>query len=60
MGAKKKGVKMTQLNVRSIPQELLDKAQKIAKEQDRSLSQVIRELLREYVEENKDKLEEQS
>ena len=45
-----------QLNVRNVPAELLAKAQRIAKEQDRQFSQVVRELLREYVAENEQKL----
>ena len=45
-----------QINVRNIPPEILQKAQEIAKLEDRTLSQVIRELLRRYVEENEHKL----
>jgi hypothetical protein len=41
----------TQINVRNVPAELLKKAQELAEKQDRPLSQVIRELLREWVKE---------
>ena len=44
------------ISVRNIPKPLLDKAKRIAKEQDRQLSQVVRDLLREYVAENEQKL----
>ena len=44
-----------QLNIRNVPADLLKKAQKIAKQQDRQLSQVVRELLRQYVRENEQK-----
>jgi hypothetical protein len=40
-----------QINVRNIPAELLKKAHELAERQDRPLSQVIRELLREWVKE---------
>jgi predicted transcriptional regulator len=45
-----------QINVRNVPAELLKKAQEIAEKQDRPLSQVIRELLREWVAEQEQKL----
>jgi hypothetical protein len=46
----------TQINVRNVPAELLKKAQELAEKQDRPLSQVIRELLREWVAEQSQKL----
>ena len=44
------------ISIKNIPAELLKKAQQIARDQDRQLSQVIRDLLREYVAENEQKL----
>ena len=38
-------------NVRNVPAELLKRAQELAEKHDRPLSQVIRELLREWVKE---------
>ncbi len=38
----------TQLNVKGIPAELIARAQKQAEMQDRSLSQVIRDLLKAW------------
>ena len=38
-----------QINVRNIPADLLAKAKEKAKKEDRPLSLVIRDLLREYV-----------
>jgi metal-responsive CopG/Arc/MetJ family transcriptional regulator len=46
----------TQINVRNVPADLLKRAQEIAKQQDRPLSQVIRDLMREWVAENEQKL----
>ena len=46
----------TSLSVKNVPAELLEKAQKLAKEQDRSLSQVVRDLLREWTAEQEQKL----
>lgn len=48
-----------QINVRNVPAELLEKAHKLAEKQDRPLSQVIRELLREWVAEQEQKLPKQ-
>jgi hypothetical protein len=41
-----------QINVRNLEPDLIEKAQRIAKLQDRSLSQIIRELLRDWVAKN--------
>lgn len=49
--------KTKSFSIKNVPAELLEKAQRIAKEQDRQFSQVVRELLREYVAENEQKLE---
>jgi hypothetical protein len=39
----------TQINVKNVPADLLAKAQEQAKKQDRPLSQVIRDLLRDWL-----------
>lgn len=44
------------INVKNIPPDLLRKAQELAEQQDRPLSQVIRELLREWVAQQSQKL----
>lgn len=36
-------------NVKNVPADVLKKAQEIAKQNDRNLSQVIRDLMREYI-----------
>jgi len=48
----------TQINVRNVPTELLERAQEIARQQQRPLSQVIRDLMREWVAEQEQKLPE--
>jgi metal-responsive CopG/Arc/MetJ family transcriptional regulator len=45
------------ISIRNIPAELLEKAKEIAAQSDRSFSQVVRDLLREYVAENEKKPE---
>ena len=40
------------ITIRNVPDDILQKAHQIADLEDRPLSQVIRELLRKYVEEN--------
>ena len=39
----------TQYNVKNIPPEVLTRAKELAKQQDRPLNQVIRQLLREWI-----------
>lgn len=46
-----------QLNIRNIPEDVLKRAKIISIQQDRNLSDVIRELLKEYVEKNEKKVE---
>lgn len=41
-----------QINIKNVPAELLEKAKELAEKQDRPLSLVIRDLLREWVKEN--------
>ena len=45
-----------QLNVKNIPPELLAKAKELAKQSDRPLSIIVRDLLREWVAEQEQKL----
>ena len=45
--------KKVQLNIRNIPEELMKEVKRIAKEQDKSVAQVIREKMREVVEQEK-------
>ena len=44
------------IQVTNVPADLLEKAQKIAEQQQRPLSQVIRDLMREWVAEQEQKL----
>jgi hypothetical protein len=44
--------KYTQINVKDIPETLKDEAERVARANDRNLSQVIRDLLRLYVDTN--------
>jgi hypothetical protein len=45
-----------QISVKNVPPDLLAKAKKLAKASDRSLSLVVRDLLREWVAEQEQKL----
>lgn len=45
----------TQVNIKNIPADLLEKAKKLAEQNDRPLSIVIRDLLREWVKEQESK-----
>ena len=47
----------TQVNVKNVPTELLEKAKELAERQDRPLSIVIRDLLREWVAKQEKQLE---
>jgi hypothetical protein len=44
------------ITIRNVPDDVLEKAHRIAELEDRPLSQIIRELLRKWVAENEDKL----
>jgi predicted DNA-binding protein len=45
----------TQYNVKNIPPEVLTRAKELAKQLDRPLNQVVRELLREWIAKNEKK-----
>lgn len=44
------------LTIPNVPKQLADKAKRLADEQDRPLAQVMRELLREWIAEQEQKL----
>lgn len=44
-----------QVNIKNVPAELIEKARRIAEEQDRNFSQVMRELIRVWVAEQEAK-----
>lgn len=43
---------MAELNIKNVPDEVLQKAKQIAKAEQRPLSQVIRDLLKAWVKQN--------
>ena len=42
-------MELKEISIKNVPADILKKAQDIARQNDRTLSQVIRELMREYV-----------